>query len=154
MSNGSKNKAFIAIIAILLLTNIILLISTFRVKKGPPPGPPKSETFTEKIKKQVQFDTLQLAAFEERRKNHWPEMRVMLNELTSAKESFYSLIYDSTVSDSVLQARAADIGARQQQIDLKMIGYFKDVRKLCKPEQFDKYDSLIPPIIKRIIARK
>jgi len=154
MSNGSKSKTFIAIIAILLLTNALMLVFTFRMGKKPPQGPPKMESFTEKIKKEVRFDTLQMAAFEERKKNHWPKMRTMLDELTAAKESFYNLTYDSTVSDSVLQVRAADIGERQRQVDLKMIGYFKDVRKICTPEQLIRYDSVLPPIFKRIIVRK
>jgi hypothetical protein len=80
-------------------------------------------------------------------------MRERFDEIKKTKEDFYFQLYDSTVADSVLEKKADVIGNQQKNLDLAVIRHFKDVRKLCTPEQLPKYDSLLPPIIERMTTR-
>ena len=150
MHNSSKNKTLIFIIGFLLLTNIGMVIFIWRMKKEEVMEPPKRKGFSERIRKEVKFDSLQLASFEVRKKAHWDKMRVMFDTMTATKGKFYHLLYDSLAPDSLMRSQAEIIGRQQKELDLHVISYFKDVRKLCKPVQLATYDSLLPDIIKRM----
>jgi len=150
MENGSKNKALVSIIAILLLTNISMLVFILRHKEEPPHQDTKKPGLTERIKKEVMFDSTQMAAFESRKKAHWDRMRVIFDTMTATKERFYYLTYNPQTPDSYLDSQASIIGLQQKQIDLNMIRYFKDVRKICNKHQLPKYDSILPEMFKRM----
>ena len=62
-------------------------------------------------------------------------------------------MYDPSVPDSVIEAKADIIGKQQKDLDLFVIRHFKDIRTLCTPDQLPKYDSLLPPLIERMTAR-
>ena len=75
-----------------------------------------------------------------------------LDEMKKTKEEFYKQMYDSTISDSVVEERAKVIGEQQKEIDVHVLKHFKDLRSLCTPEQLPKYDSLLPMIVQRMTA--
>jgi hypothetical protein len=81
-------------------------------------------------------------------------MRERFDEIKKTKEKFYYQLYDPSITDSVLQSRAEIIGKEQKELDLHVIRHFKEIRKLCTPEQLPKYDSLLPPLIERMTARQ
>jgi protein CpxP len=151
MNRLSGNKVLLSIIAILLITNIVMLVLFLRMK--PAYEPPKKLGFTEKLKNQVGFTEQQMAVFEPRKKVFWDSVRQQFDQIKKTKEDFYKYMYDPSVPDSVLQAKAELIGTQQKDLDLFVIRHFKEIRTLCTPEQLPKYDSLLPPLIERMTAR-
>ncbi len=152
MNQPERNKTLLTIIAILLITNLVMLILFFRMSHQLD-SQPKKLGFTEKLKKQVGFSQQQMSVFEPRKKIFWDKMRARLDEIKKTKEDFYFQMYDPTVPDSVIEAKANVIGNQQKELDLQVIRHFKDIRKLCTPDQLPKYDSLLPSIIERMTAR-
>jgi len=150
MNQLSRNKVLITIIAILLITNLVMLYFFFRVQHHGQPETSKRLGFTERLKKDVGFTPEQMAVFEPRKKDFWKEMRSKFDTIKDTKVAFYSLLYDASVPDSLLESRASVIGEQQKDLDLFVIRHFKDVRKMCTPEQLPKYDSLMPAIIERM----
>lgn len=114
---------------------------------------PKKFGFTEKLKNQVGFTSEQMAIFEPKKKVFWRSVRERFNEIKKTKEEFYQYMYDPSVPDSVIEAKANIIGNQQKELDLYVIRHFKEIRTLCTPEQLPKYDSLLPPMIERMTAR-
>lgn len=152
MNQLARNKILVSIIAILLITNLVMLIMFFQVCK-PHPAEVKKPGFTEKLKNEVGFTPDQMAVFEPKKKAFWNRMRKRFDEIKKTKEKFYHHMYDPSISDSILESNAEIIGDQQKELDLQVIRHFKDIRKMCTPEQLPKYDSLLPPIIERMTAR-
>lgn len=151
MNQLSRNKVLLSIIAILLITNIVMLVLFLRMK--PYAEPPKRLGFTEKLKNQVGFSAQQMAVFEPKKKIFWSRVRQRFDEIKKTKEEFYKYMYDPTIPDSVLDAKADIIGKQQRDLDLYVVRHFKDIRTLCTPEQLPKFDSILPPLIERMTAR-
>lgn len=129
----------------------MMLIFFFSMTGGPKPEEPKRISFTERLRTQVGFTEKQIEAYEPRRNEFWKEMRQRFDSIRDTKKNFYYLIYDPSVPDSLMTERAELIGEQQKSLDLRVIRYYKDVRTLCTPEQLPKFDSLIPPIIERMV---
>lgn len=154
MSNESKNKILIFIIAILLLANIGMLIFFEGIKKH---GDRDSKDagkahsgITDLLKKEVGFSDTQLVRYKQMRKEHWDKMKPLFDEMNNTKTRFYNLLNSPSVSDSVLSNMADSIGIRQKNIDLQVFHHFKEVGNLCTPEQHAKFDSLVVRVIKRM----
>lgn len=152
MNSLSRNKVLLTIIAVLLITNIgmlILFLSTHQC----PPEQKKRSGFTERLKNEVGFTPEQMAVFEPKKKIFWQGMNEKFEQIKKTKEAFYYQMYDPSIPDSLINLRAEAIGDQQKELDLQVIRHFKEIRKLCTPEQLPKYDSLLPPIIKRMTDR-
>jgi periplasmic protein CpxP/Spy len=154
MSNESKNKILISIIAILLLANIGMLIFFEGIKKHG--GKDNNDAgkvhsgITDLLKKEVGFSDTQLAQYKTMRKEHWDKMKPLFDEMNNTKTRFYNLLDDPSVNDSLLNNMADSIGIRQKNIDLQIFHHFKEVGNLCTPEQQPKFDSLVVRVIKRM----
>ena len=105
----------------------------------------------EKVKKDVGLNDQQAALYDSLRSNQFANMKPLFQDLTKSKEDFFSLIYQPTVSDSVLNAYASRIGEKQIALDLSTFRYFQSIKALCTEEQKPKMDSVIRQIVKRII---
>lgn len=151
MNTLSRNKILLSIIAILLITNIGMLIFFLRCNRHPVEE--KRKGFTERLKTEVGFTPQQMEIFEPKKKAFWDKMRARFDEIKKTKEDFYYQMYDPAIPDSVIVQKADVIGDQQKELDLQVIRHFKDVRKLCTPEQLPRYDSLLPAIIKRMTDR-
>ena len=145
------NKTLVAIIVILLLTNLGLLYFFLQKKEV---VAPKKGGFTERLKKDVGFTSEQIATFEPRKKAFWQNMRVRFDDIKKAKQDFFFQIYDSTTTDSMLVKKAEKIGELQKEMDLYVFRHFKDIRNICTPDQQPKFDSLMPAIVKRMTEKK
>jgi len=148
MNNISRNRMLLLIIAILLVTNVAMGLFFFNHHCGPEER--KTPGFSERLRKEVGFTPAQLKIFEPKKKAFWDAMHRRLEQLKKTKESFYYQMYDSTIADSVIDAKAEVIGQEQKEIDVQVLHHFKDLRKLCTPEQLPKFDSLLPMIIQRM----
>jgi protein CpxP len=150
MNTLSRNKILLTIIAILLVTNIAMLISLLRCDKK---EPPKRVGFTERLKKEVGFTPEQMSVFEPKKKLFWDTMKGKFDQIKKTKEDFYYQMYDPSIPDSVINQKAELIGDQQKDLDLFVIRHFKDIRTLCTPDQLPKYDSVLPHIIRRMTER-
>lgn len=153
MNPLSRNKILLTIIAVLFLSNIVMLIMFFRVKQQMEDAKPKKLGFTEKLKTDVGFTPQQMSLYEPKRDRFWESVRKQFDSIKNTKVEFYHYMYDPSVPDSVLDAEADAIGKQQKNLDLFVVRHFKDIRKMCTPEQLPKYDSLLPPLIERMTAR-
>lgn len=148
MNNISRNRILITIIGVLLITNVTVAWFFFNHKCTE--EPPKGPGFTERLKKEVGFTPDQMKVFEPKKKVFSEKMHERFEKLKKTKENFYYQMYDASIPDSVIEAKADVIGDDQKEIDLMVIHHFKDIRTLCTDEQRPKYDSLLPLIIHRM----
>jgi periplasmic protein CpxP/Spy len=148
----SKNRPLIFIISVLLLTNIAVLsyflwFNKPGKKTGGAPRPPGIEW---QLKEEIRFTEDQLAPYRLLREEQMKTIRPMFEEIRRAKDSLFSLIGSVNATDSVVNSVADLIAEKQKAMDLKMFYHFRKIRELCKPDQLEKYDSLVQRMMKKM----
>jgi hypothetical protein len=100
----------------------------------------------------VGFSEEQVAKYEELANKHKETMRPMFERIQSTKDSFFRLLQQRDVPDSVVNAYLEKIGQAQKNIDEKSYRHFRSLQQLCTDGQREKFDSVIQKIIKHMIA--
>lgn len=143
-TTSNRNRNLLFIIAILLLTNIGMLIYFLGEKKPQPKLKDRKGGLTEMLQKEVGFNEQQVARYKELKELQWDAIRPMFDEMRIAKDSLFRLMANTSVSDSVVNQLADGIAKRQRALDLQTFNHFREVRKICSsPEQMEKYDSAV-----------
>ena len=104
----------------------------------------------ESLKTEVGFDQKQLDTYQQLREEHMKKIKPLFEDIRSAKDSFYSLLYVDNPPDSLLNKTAARIGEKQMVLDREVFNHFKNVRLLNRPEQLAKFDTLYKKVIEKI----
>jgi periplasmic protein CpxP/Spy len=153
MASVSRNKIYVLLIGILLLSNLALV--AFFVTNKPEKKEVKRERpggyMKEALKNEVGFDEQQMARFEDMASNHKQQMRPLFEDISKTKESFYKLLTQPGTPDSILNISAREIGEKQRLLDLKIFTHFQNIRELCTPEQRPKFDTLVQRVVHRMI---
>lgn len=155
MSTTSRNKNLVFIIAVLLLTNIAVLVY-FLVIKKPEERPRLSQEkrtgmVIEMLQKEAGFTDEQIAQYKQLKDLQEKTVKPMFDEMRKAKDSLFRLIRNPEISDSVVNSVADIIAQKQKALDLQTFHHFKSLRALCKDEaQAVKYDSAISRLFKKM----
>ena len=153
MERLAKNKALVILSAILLVANLVILslwLFGKEQKQGRHPGGMMSGF----LKNDVRFDEGQLETYYAAKKDHWSKMKPLFNELSGAKQELFKLTSVDNASPSQVDSLANIVGQKQANLDKAMLGHFKQVRKICKSEQVQVFDSLFPGIVSRMSGTK
>ena len=143
MSTTTTNRNLIAIIVMLILTNIGVLAYFLWFKPAEKADDRDKLGITEMLEKEVGFTNEQLTTYKQMKDVQKKRIHPLFEEMRKAKEELFRQLGDTTASQATLEQLADTIGQRQKAIDLQIISYFREVRKLCTPEQTAKYDSVI-----------
>ena len=151
----SRNRIYVLLIALLLLSNLALV--GFFVLNKPEAKPDTrrdrpSSFMRESLKKDVGFNDQQMAEFDKRIQAHRAQMRPIFEDITRTKENYYQLLNHPNTPDSGLNAAAISIGEKQKLIDMTMFAHFQNLRELCTPEQRPAFDSLVQKVVHRMIV--
>lgn len=154
MTKFPRQKWLLLLVAILLVTNIITLSIYWSMK---PAERPRNESSGDRQKRMGQFMVNELKLDKEQEAVYWQlrdtmisRQKPLMDSIRNTKKRFFDLLKDPTPQDSVLQAKADEIGALQKQLDLITFQHFQQVRALCKPEQVLKFDTVIKEIVNRM----
>lgn len=153
MNQLKKNKTLLFIIGFLLLTNIALLVFCFMKEKPDERNKQQTGRFTTALQKDVGFSSEQMKEFEKLKKINMDQVRPLFNGVKNAKLDFYALLYDSTLTDSLLDQQSASIGEKQKNLDLQMFRNFKKIRRICTHDQLPKFDTAVKQLVRRMVSR-
>ena len=153
MASPTRNKIYVFLIGILLLSNLAL-VAFFVMNK-----PEKKEVRRDRpgsfmkdaLKNEVGFSEEQMAKFEEMATQHKQQMRPLFEDIAKTKEGFYKMLTQPGIPDSVLNSAAKEIGEKQKLIDLKIFMHFQNIRGLCQPNQQPQFDTLIQRVVHRMV---
>ena len=149
--NSSKNKALLAIIAVLLVSNIAVLFYFVVLKNNGRRPERRRSPMTEFLQKEVGFTPAQLSLFDSLKQQHHALIKPLGEDLSRSRDSLYGLIGKPGVTDSTLQAAAAAIGRRQSVLELRLFNNFSQIRAICTPAQLPKFDSLAPSVLRKMM---
>lgn len=151
--NNSKSRILIFLVVFLLLTNIGMLLYYTGFNKHPAKENrgEKRGPITTFLQNEVGFSKTQVEMLDSLKKQHRAAIKPLFDELGKSKDNFYQLIGKPGITDSVLNAGAADIGKKQAALDLQFYQNFMSIRKLCTEQQLPKFDSAMPSLASRMM---
>ena len=150
MRNGNSRQKWLLVLAgILLVTNIITLYMLWSIQndKKPPQNPRRMGQF---MVDQMKFDSTQEAAYWKMRDSLMVVQKPIMDSLRDAKKSYFDLLNYPGATDSALNQRSEEATRLQRRLDLVTFRHFQQVRALCKPEQYAKFDTVIKEIVNRM----
>lgn len=139
-------KTFSVLFFILLLANVVgmIVLWTSGPRHFPFSGPPKHIGGPGRfLMERLELDSGQKIELENLQERFHEKMRSIREKQTLAKEAYFELLKDSAVNEKELfQKEEASLTAERER-DLLLFEHFGQVRKLCRPTQKAKFDSLI-----------
>jgi hypothetical protein len=150
INKQNRSKILLSIIAILLVANIAM-VYFFLMKKDDDKQrgkrPDRRAMIADFLKKDIGFDMVQLQQYDTLSNLHKEDMKKMFDSLGMAKDKQFKELVAGNFSDSVINVVAEKSGASQKIMEQQMFGHLKNIRKLCKPEQQSKFDSLFVKVL-------
>ncbi len=140
--NTTKNKLLTWLVFLLLIANLAT-IAMFWLGKPKPPRPVLGGGPAEFLMKELQLDSIQQKQFEILRKEHHDSAEKIRAQIKDAKESFFSLLKQTTISDSARQIAAKAVSIQTEKLDLLTFDHFQKLRAICKPEQQKEFDEIM-----------
>jgi Spy/CpxP family protein refolding chaperone len=155
MNRPPRQKWLLILVAILLLTNIATLSIYWFKKPDHDPGPGRDAGNREKrmgqfMVDQLKFDATQEAAYWQLRDSMMTIQKPVMDSIRNAKKRFFDLLNQSETTDSTLITRSNEIADLQKKLDLVTFRHFQKVRAICRPDQLQKFDTVIKEIVNRM----
>ncbi len=149
MSTSSKTKLLVTAVVFLLLTNIAMLVF-FLCCKGPGRkdnhGGGREAMMRTFLQKDIGFTAQQLQQYDTLAKIHKENIKPSFEAMRNNREQELKELSAEGFSDSAIQTVADKSASTQKEMVKNMFGHFRDIRKLCTPEQQPKFDSLFNKI--------
>jgi protein CpxP len=123
------------LIAVLLISNLLLLGFIFFSK---PPHPPRPKHI---IVKKLSFDKGQIAKYESLIKTHQEGIMQLEAKMKASKTALYKSLLkneDNPTNDSLF----AELGNTQIEIEKLHYQHFREIKKICRTEQIPAFEAL------------
>ena len=151
MNTITKNKWFLFLLGFLFLANIALLLSffVFGEKGGSFKDSRNGQQGSGSLSKELLLSKEQENAFSKLKEEHFKVMKPLWSEIRQTKDSLYRQLNNPSMDDSAISAFTDRIATKNKMADELMFRHFVELRKICTPEQQQKFDTLIPQMFNR-----
>jgi periplasmic protein CpxP/Spy len=151
MNTITKNKWFLFLLGFLFLANIALLLSffVFGERSGSYKDTRNSQPGSGYLSKELLLSKEQDSAFAKMKEEHFKTMKPLWAEIRQTKDSLFRQMNNPNLDDTAISAFTERIAAKNKVADELMFRHFRELRKLCTPEQQQKLDTLIPQMLNR-----
>lgn len=132
------SKTRFLILAVILLAALNVAVLTFLVVGR---RPPHREAPRQVIIERLHFDDEQVATYDRLIEKHHTEIRQKDTEMIAKRQ----VIYQSLKTDDYRQADSLiyEIGLLQRDIEQIHFDHFRNIKRLCRPEQRADFDVLV-----------
>lgn len=145
----NNSKVLVAIIVILMITNIVLVsLYLFDHEGG------KRENRMDRkamiagfLKDEIGFNTGQLQQYDILSNKHSENIKNMSDSLKSSRDIQFRQLAAGGFSDSVMNMVADQSAASQKMMTMQMYNHVKKIRLLCTPGQLPRFDSLFGKVL-------
>lgn len=133
------------VIAILIINMVIisyLLINSNGFPRNLPPKP--REIVIEKL----DFDTNQIKEYDRTITKHQNKIRNLDDSIRIAKNELYTKLKSSSSKITTNDSLINQINNYQKEIEITHYNHFIEIKKICKPEQLEKFNALTEELSK------
>jgi protein CpxP len=149
MSRILRNPWLLVLLATLLVANLGLLAYHFMRDR---PGA-ENRSMSDAFYRDLRLTPAQEAEFRTRKDTFMREMRPQWSAIRKAKDSLFARVGDTALDDSTLTALTRRIAGMTRQSDERLFRHFRELRKLCTPDQQAAFDTLVPKLVSRTGSR-
>ncbi len=149
MSYFNRNKWWGIAFLVLLALNIATLSAFWLLKdkrNGPPPA--QRSGVVDFLVTELGLDSAQSNTLKELNEIHQRDMKEIRRNNREAKNSFFDLLSEPTVTDSVLHLAAENAVKYEVETDMLTFRHFQKIRQLCTDEQKEKFDQVIKQVLR------
>ncbi len=149
MSYFNRNKWATLAFILLVALNIATLAAFWLLKQrqaAPPEGGRRGVTAF--LVKELGFDSAQKQQLEELVAGHRRQVMDIRRNTRVVKDSFFALLKEASVDDSMLSKAAARAAGADQQLDIATFRHFQKVRMMCNDQQKRKFDNIIQDVLR------
>ena len=144
-----KEKLLTLLVILLLLLNIsIIIFFVFIGHERPPMGPPKVDKL---ITETLNLDEKQIARFNTMKREHHHQMMQLDKQYVELLQQYFELLnvkqLENSSKDS-LENMVEKIQLQKAQITFR---HFQELKSLCRPDQIERFQELIPELSKIIL---
>jgi periplasmic protein CpxP/Spy len=155
MMRPPRQRWLLVLVAILLITNIATLSIYWFKKPGHDGRPGRDGGNREKrmgqfMVDEMKFDSSQKATYWKLRDSIMVIQKPVMDSVRSAKKRFFDLLNQPDASDSLLMERSNEIADLQKKLDIVTFRHFEKVKAICRPDQLQKFDTVINEIVNRM----
>ena len=153
--NIFKNNQWLSVLTIfLLVVNIVTLTMLWannkkEVATAPVNQPPGGQVF-EFVTKELSLNEQQQQQYKILRDEHQRLQRPLADSIKKARDTFFDLLKNMTVKDSVVALYNKKTIALQEQLELVNFKHFQKLRAICDSRQQQKFDEILQSILRRI----
>lgn len=149
MNTGNNNKVLLSLLVLLLLTNVGMLWYFTREEKIEAKPVSRTERMAAMVQKELGLTDEQKQQYITLRLKRDSLLAPLNADLRAAKVEMINLLKQDNVPDSVVQAVAEKIAARQVPIETEFYRHFIRVKAMCQPQQYSAFDSLLNRMVRR-----
>lgn len=145
-----ENTRFLKIAVLLLLLLNIGTLTFMWIRRPPPPGGgPGPFNY---LVRATGMDDLQREAYARLRDAHHSSMERLHDKATKLRQEMFGLLSANNQNDPAVGQLADSIAAVRKEEELVTFRHFQEVRKLCRPDQQQKFDEAIAGAIESMGA--
>ncbi len=151
MDYFGKNKVLLGIIAVLIVIDLVTLGTLWWMVDRQTDVPPKPDVSPKEfIAKELQFSPEQQKQFDQLVLSHQRTSREILEQLRNAKRDFFALVQRPSVSDSLVTAKAREIGRHESELGLVTLRHFQEIKGICAEQQSAKFDRIMQQVLQEL----
>lgn len=146
-----KNKMFLVIIAILLISNFVLLGFFLQKKEldSPSKRPDRKAYIAKILQKEIGFNQQQLLQYDTLSEKQQNAMKGFFDNIRTKKKQQFQQLIAGNFSDTSINRLADESAASQKQMEMQMFNHIKMVRQICTPDQLPRFDTSFIKIFNR-----
>ncbi|MDE3251965.1 MAG: periplasmic heavy metal sensor [Bacteroidota bacterium] len=151
MNYFSKNRWVGIALLFLVLLNLGTLTTLWLMRPNRMGPPAKAGSgVVDFIVQELGFDSAQKKQLILLREEHQQKIREVRRKNRDAKNVFFALLKDSSLSEEALDKAAIASAAYDAETDKLTFLHFREIRKICTPEQQKKFDLVIQEVLRMI----
>ena len=151
MTQITRSKWFVISFAVLLVSNIVMVVMLFRNTEKP--AEKKVSTFSQMVT-DLQLDTIQHQIFRQRKDSFMKSMKPLWDDIRRSKNEMYLQLQRADTPDSVIHRLAVVIGEKTSVSEEMQYRHFRELRMVCNADQQARFDTLVPQLMSRYRNRK
>ena len=151
MNYFNNNKWWVIVVALLLVLNTVTLTIFWverKANKTQLPPPDKRNGARDYLIKELVLDSMQRLQYDELIRQHHQRINEIRLHVRDAKDSFFALISDNTIAESIVVKASLHAAEVAQQMEMQTFNHFKSIRAICNAQQQKKFDSIIKNAVK------
>ncbi|MBU2912862.1 periplasmic heavy metal sensor [Reichenbachiella agariperforans] len=107
--------------------------------------------FEAKLKKDIGLDDAQVKAFMEMKKKHMQEMHIKMSRVQDLRKKMFDGLDNPNFN---IDAQTDSIAQSQKELDMMVFAHFRELKTICRPDQYEAFDKAMERIQARINKKK